>query len=129
MLAVEMAKADSLIKAIIIASNKSADEFPVYLRLAKYFPVYKWLPETFIRKAPIGWALEVNDDQKKLLRAILADSNPLFLKWAIGAIINWKEKVIPPNVRHIHGTADKLLPLPLCKSRFYDTRWYAPGIH
>lgn len=38
MLAAEMAKADEQMKVIIIASNKSADEFPAYLRFGKYFP-------------------------------------------------------------------------------------------
>jgi hypothetical protein len=31
------------------------------------------------------------------------------LKWAIGAILNWRENTIPANLRHIHGTKDRLL--------------------
>ena len=50
MLATEMAKADANLKAIIISSNKTADEFPSYLRIGKYFPFYKWLPGKFISK-------------------------------------------------------------------------------
>jgi pimeloyl-ACP methyl ester carboxylesterase len=81
MLATEMAKADPLMKAIIIASNKSSDEFPAYLRLAKYLPIYKWLPEVLIKKAPLHWILGVKEkEQKKLLCDIIADSNPAFLK-------------------------------------------------
>lgn len=119
MLATEMAKADSQMKAIIIASNKSSDEFPTYLRLAKYLPVYKWLPEVLIKNAPLHWILGVKEkEQKKLLRDIIADSNPAFLKWAIGAILHWKETAIPSNVLHIHGTADKLLPCRYVKADF-----------
>jgi len=119
MLAVEMAKADNLMKAIIIASNKSADEFPGYLRLAKYFPVYKWLPGKLLKTRKMTWILGAKgDEQKKLLRDILTDSNPAFLKWAIAAILNWKEKTIPANVLHIHGTADKLLPCRYVKADF-----------
>lgn len=114
----EMAKADSQIKAIIIASNKSADELPPYLRLAKYFPLYKWLPEIMIKNAPVGWLLGVKGEQKNLLHAILADSDPIFLKWAIGAVLHWKEKIVPTNVLHIHGTADKLLPCRYVKADF-----------
>jgi len=122
MLAVEMAKANAQMKAIIISSNKSADEFPAYLRLAKYLPVYKWLPEILIKNAPLNWILGVKEnEQKKLLRDILADSNPTFLKWAISAILNWKEKEIPSNVLHIHGTADKLLPCRYVKADFKIT--------
>lgn len=119
MLATEMAKADSLVKAIIIASSKSADEFPAYLRLTKYFPLYKWLPGALIKNIPLSRILGVKEnEQKKLLRSILADADPAFLKWAIGAIVNWKEKIIPANVQHIHGTADKLLPFRYVKADF-----------
>ena len=50
-----------------------------------------------------------------MLASILADVDPHFLKWAIGAILNWKAKTIPSNVKHIHGTRDKLLPLRYVK--------------
>lgn len=119
MLASEMAKADNFMKVIIIASNKSANEFPAYLRLTKYFPVYKWLPGKLLKTSRLHWILGVKGDaQKKLLRTILADSDPVFLKWAIGAILNWKEKTVPINVQHIHGTADKLLPFRYVKADF-----------
>ncbi|MGZ8510023.1 MAG: alpha/beta hydrolase [Chitinophagaceae bacterium] len=123
MLATEMAKADEQMKAIIIASNKSADEFPAYLRFAKYFPVYKWLPEKILKVPNLTWILGAKgDEQKKLLRDILADADPAFLKWAIGAIVNWTGKTIPPNVKHIHGTADKLLPC-----RYVNADFKIPG--
>jgi len=119
MLASEMAKADSRMKVIIIASNKTADEFPSYLRIAKHIPVYKWLPGKLLKTSRLNWMLGAKGvEQKKLLRAILADSDPAFLKWAIGAIVNWKMKTIPSNVKHIHGTADKLLPFRYVKADF-----------
>ena len=112
MLASEMAKTDPLMKAIIIASNKSANEFPYYLRIGKYFPVYKWLPEKLIRSGKsLNWMLGIKDKaQRKLLSDIVADIDPSFLKWSIDAILHWHEKDVPVNVIHIHGTADKLLP-------------------
>ncbi len=122
MLACEMAKADNKMKVIIIASNKSADEFPVYLRMAKYFPIYKWLPGKLLKTRKLNWMLGAKgEEQKKLIRAILSDSDPAFLKWAVGAILNWKEKIVPANVKHIHGTADKLLPFRYVKADFEIT--------
>ena len=44
MLLTEMAKADSKIEAILLSSNKTKSEFPLWLRLGKYFPMYKWIP-------------------------------------------------------------------------------------
>jgi len=118
MLATEMAKEDKLMNVIIIASNKSSAEFPAYLRVGKYLPVYKWLPEKLIKnKTLLNWILGVEkDEQKKLIAAIIADTDPFFLKWAIDAILRWKETSIPANVKHIHGTADKLLPYRLTKA-------------
>ncbi len=114
MLATEMAKADPQIEAVIIASNKSAREFPPYLRIGKYFPIYKWIPDFLMKKASIfTWILgPKGKEQEQLLKSIIRDMNPRFLKWAISAILDWKESDIPPNVRHIHGTRDRLL---LCR--------------
>lgn len=120
MLATEMARADDKINAIIIASNKSSDEFPFYLRIGKYLPLYKWLPSSLIKISyRFKWIFGVQDKKHtQLLAAILADVDPAFLKWAIGAILNWKGKVIPRNVKHIHGTADKLLPSRYVRADF-----------
>lgn len=120
MLATEMAKSDERVKAIIIASNKSSDEFPFYLRIGKYLPLYKWLPTTLIRVSyRFKWLFGVHDKKHaQLLASILADVDPHFLKWAIGAILNWKGKTIPSNVKHIHGTRDKLLPLRYVKPHY-----------
>jgi|SRR5688572_26174041 len=120
MLACEMAKGDPLMNVIIIASNKSATEFPSYLRVGKYFPFYRWLPENLIKSGrSLNWMFGVKDEtQKKLLANIVADIDPVFLKWAIGAILHWKEKEAPANVKHIHGTADKLLPFRYVKADY-----------
>jgi pimeloyl-ACP methyl ester carboxylesterase len=118
MLATEMAKEDKLMYVIIIASNKSSAEFPAYLRVGKYLPVYKWLPEKLIKnKTILNWVLGVEkDEQRKLINAIVADTDPFFLKWAIDAILHWKDTSITDNVKHIHGTADKLLPYRFTKA-------------
>lgn len=120
MLACEMAKADPLMNTIIIASSKSANEFPSYLRVGKYFPFYRWLPESVIKSSrSLNWMFGVKDEtQKKLLANIVADIDPYFLKWAIDAILHWKEKEEPANVKHIHGTADKLLPFRYVKADY-----------
>jgi hypothetical protein len=120
MLAAEMAKDDKQMNVIIIASNKSAAEFPSYLRAGKYLPLYKWLPEKLIKNTRlVNWVLGLKgDEQKKLLAEILAGTDLNFLKWAIEAILDWKEKETPANVKHIHGTADKLLPFKYVKADY-----------
>lgn len=113
MLAVEMAKANPSAKVVIFSSSKTANEFPSYLRAGSYFPFYIWtspsLAKNFMLRS--GWILGGKTKKAKdLLRQIILDSDTDFVKWAIGAILRWKNNIIPGNLVHIHGTADKLLP-------------------
>jgi len=119
MLATEMAKADPGTHVIIISSNKTADEFPKYLRIGKYFPFYKWMPGKLMKQSAylIKWVFGRNGkEQKKVFLEIIRDTDPDFTKWAIGAILNWKNKEIPANLVHMHGTADRLLPHRLVRA-------------
>jgi pimeloyl-ACP methyl ester carboxylesterase len=121
MLATEMAKADPNVRAIIIASNKIAGEFPRYLRAAKYFPVYKWLPAPIIKRSAwmIKWVMGRNGkEQKKVVLDIIRDTDISFAKWCMNAILHWNNKDIPRNLVHIHGTADRLLPYRLVKADY-----------
>lgn len=48
-------------------------------------------------------------EETKLLSAVMRDSNPFFMKWAIKAVLGWRSTKWPGSVFHIHGTADKIL--------------------
>lgn len=121
MLATEMAKADPNVKPIIISSNKTHLEFPGYLRLWKYFPVYNWVPPSIIKSTgrftkhfigPQGKA------QKETFSQIMHETDPVFTAWAIGAILNWKNTQVPANLIHIHGTGDRLLPFSYVNNHY-----------
>lgn len=119
MLATEMAKADPDIHAIIIASSKTTKEFPSYLRMAKYFPLYNWMPGKMLKRSAymVKWVLGKNQkEQKRIILEIIRDTDIEFVKWAFGAILNWKNEIVPDNIIHIHGTADRLLPYRLVKA-------------
>jgi pimeloyl-ACP methyl ester carboxylesterase len=121
MLASEMAKAEPGIKAIIISSNKSSKEFPSYLRVGKYIPVYKWMPFWLIKSGHAVYSRifgTKGKEEKKLMKQIIADSDPRFIKWAIQSILHWKSNDAPANIIHIHGTADILLPYRLVKADY-----------
>lgn len=119
MLTTEMANASPNIKAIIISSNKLPTEFPRLLKIGKVFPVYKWTSGSFNKKfnQTFSWFLGVKGtEQRKVRQDLIRDSDPKFTKWAIEAILHWKNKTIPKNIVHIHGTADKLLPYRYVKA-------------
>ena len=41
-----------------------------------------------------------------MFNSMLENSSPWFLRWAMGAVLKWKNKVIPPNIYHIVGDND-----------------------
>jgi pimeloyl-ACP methyl ester carboxylesterase len=52
---------------------------------------------------------------KKLLKKILHDTDSRFLKWALVRMGGWNRKERVENLFHIHGTADKLIPIVIVK--------------
>lgn len=121
MLVMEMAKADKNIKGIIIASSKTHREIPSALRIGNYFPLYKWMPSSvskFIISHTTWLLCDNKPEHKKMIREIIATSDMQFVRWAISAILRWKNSIVPPNIIHIHGTADKLLPYRLVKTDY-----------
>ncbi|MCF0071367.1 alpha/beta hydrolase [Dyadobacter sp. CY261] len=52
---------------------------------------------------------------KKLLKDILHDTDSKFLKWALIRMSGWGRKDRAENLFHIHGTADKLIPIVIVK--------------
>lgn len=50
---------------------------------------------------------------KSLLKSILHDTDSKVLKWALIQMSSWNRKTKAPNLYHIHGTADKLIPIKL----------------
>lgn len=121
MLATEIAKSDPSVKAIIISSNKIKKEFPKILLTGKYIPAYKWMPASFLKKGSLFRKLFFGPKvtkQKEVFNAILNDTDYTFTKWAIQSILQWNNSIIPENIIHIHGTADKLLPFKLVKEDY-----------
>ncbi|MFM7429620.1 MAG: hypothetical protein ACKO1F_06940 [Flammeovirgaceae bacterium] len=50
-------------------------------------------------------------EEKILLKQIIHDTSPLFLKWAINEILHWKNVERPDNVLLINGTRDRIFPI------------------
>ena len=119
MLATEIAKKYPRTKAIIISSSKTHSEIPSYLRFWRHFPIYK-LHSDRIKNRAGSFVLSIlgakGVEQKKLQLEIMKSSDAAFTRWAMDAIVNWKNTIVPKNIVHIHGTADKLLPYQYVKA-------------
>jgi pimeloyl-ACP methyl ester carboxylesterase len=113
-IAVEMSKQIATEKIIIISSTKNQQEIPFYFKMFRWLPIYLLLPTKFllwIGQILASWFFSLNSlDDRKLLKAILFDTDAHFLKWAIHQIVIWKNELIPENIYHIHGESDRIFP-------------------
>lgn len=113
MIAVEVARQIDTERVILISSAKTKSEIPFYYRLAGRLNLHKLLPAALLKRSNLitDWFFGVNSAfEKQLLKHILADTDPIFLKWAIDQVVRWKNQTPPPNLFHIHGTSDRILP-------------------
>lgn len=114
MLAVEMAQQIKCRQVILLSSAKNRHEIPLLYRFWGQFRLHKLLPVALLKWAnPITyWLFGMQTPaEKALLKAILRDTDPVFLKWAIHAIVSWKQEKSPAGIVHIHGDCDRVLPL------------------
>lgn len=118
MLAVEIARLTNPKLVILISSIKGSDELPWYYKLVGIFKLHKLLPATAIKtpKAAGFYFIGTRDrESRKIITQMSNSANPVFVKWAVNAIVNWKSKEHPKNVFHIHGTDDHILPIRFTK--------------
>jgi pimeloyl-ACP methyl ester carboxylesterase len=114
MIAVEMSKHIEAEKVILISSAKTKFDIPIYFRIVGKLRLNRLVPTTPLKTVnPVMfWFFGTKTQmEKNLLRAIIKDTDKGFLRWAIDKIVNWKNTSVPENLVHIHGTADKILPL------------------
>ena len=113
MIAVEISKQVNLSKVILISSIKKVNEAPAYFNFFKALPVYKLIPGkvmtgvgsliklVFGKMAPADLAL---------FKSMLSTSSPVFLKWSMGAALNFNNRADIPNLYHIIGDKDLVFP-------------------
>lgn len=100
---------------LIISSVRARNELSSFIRFSGKIGLYKLMPiKRMLKPSRINYWLfgTRTDSEKKLLDQILADSDPVFTKWAIRQITNWQRKEpVPAKVLHIHGDADRIFKI------------------
>ena len=93
---------------ILISSVDNHGDIPLLYRIGG--PFVKWIPRKFT-VLPDWWIkLLFRSRENALLDAMLKDSDPVFNKWAIGRVCNWKNALPPENVIKLGGSRDLVLP-------------------
>lgn len=124
MMAIEIAKQIPVKAVILISSVKSAEELPVWMKFfgkckAEYLlpsvPLKSIKPLNAIR--PIqNYFLGAHSPEAIAIANEFRDNvDPLYLKWSIRQIFNWKNNWAPAQVFHLHGDNDKLFPISKVK--------------
>lgn len=113
MLAVELAKVLQPEKVILISSAATHHELPTIARIANLTSLHRVLPSRIYK--PPTWAsflgFPMDRPKREIAKGIIRDMDHVFIKWALGAIVTWRNDVIPKNMVHIHGRLDPIIPL------------------
>lgn len=120
-MAIEVAKHIPIDKVIIISSVKNKYEIPFYLRWAAAINLHLLLPVNYLKRANAisYWLFGANTQtEKTLLKDILLQTDSTFLKWALAKIGKWQNLQTHPNLVHIHGTTDKILPIKFTQPNY-----------
>lgn len=120
MLASELSKIISPKTLIIISSLASYHELPWYFKLAGKLRIQKVLPPSIYRHATLlnRFMGPGNREMKAIVYSYVKNTDPEFIKWSLNVIVNWAHTEKLPNLVHIHGSKDHLLPCKFVKADY-----------
>lgn len=114
MCSVEISKELRPLKTFIISSAKTGNEIPLKMKIFRKLPIHKLMNDDIFKKSALLIKKQFgifSGEQKKKFLEMLDTAPKNYFVGAINCIINWNNTTYPENVIHIHGTADKVLPI------------------
>lgn len=120
MIAIEIAKLYTPKKLIIISSISNYHSFPKMMKAVGFLHIYQFIPVSWLKSGSMVKRIFMAETPpvKRLIEEMIRDSNGLFIRWALGAVANWKNEVIPQNLVHIHGESDEIFPIKYCNPNY-----------
>jgi len=119
MLTVEIGKIIPVKKIILVSSAKTSAELPLK---GRFLATVTGLLPCSIFSIPFPFILNrfgvENEAEAALITDFIRTSDGNFMKWALRAILNWNNSIFPTNIIHIHGDADKLIPINNVKADY-----------
>lgn len=112
MLAQEMTKFKKPKQLFLVSTANSISQINPLLVFVSKLGLHKILPSVFFQWSNVltEWVFGAKSkNSKTVLKEILKDTDPVFVRRAISAIMNWKGSDKSPAKR-IHGNKDKLIP-------------------
>jgi hypothetical protein len=120
MLCSELSRIISPKKIVLVSTSKNRKELPWFIRLFKYIPIHKVIPEKQHRKMAYEgrWFIGFGRAYIPQYLGMINSMETNYFKNAINIIVNWERKEFPENYIHIHGNADKLLMYKYVKANY-----------
>lgn len=112
MIASELTKTMTPRKTILISTAATKYELPWMAAVSRTLKLHDFLPALIYR--PPTWTtylnFPTNKKHREVAKGIIRDMDTAFIKWALGAIVNWDNETVPDNMLHIHGRLDPIIP-------------------
>lgn len=114
MVAVELAKIVAPKTVVLISSAANRGQLPPLYRWAGRLGLHHLVLITLVRRMGrlANWFFGVKQPaETEVLQQYLHHTPAQLLKWSIASIVKWKNADLPHNILHLHGTADRVLPI------------------
>lgn len=120
MVASEIARKKKPVKTIIISSLASSAELPWYFKRAGQLGLHKALPVNFLKVATLLNRVvgAGSPEDKAVIYHYIKNADPYFIRWSLNAIVNWNQPERLPDIVHLHGDKDHLLPARFTRPDF-----------
>ena len=110
LIATEISKFLKPMFTILISSAQTRQELRPIYRWIDRTKIVNILPSYFFKVPRFIACYAFGTRNKTLLYPILEDLDPAFAKWAIGALLSWKNREYLNQMLKISGSKDKILP-------------------
>ncbi len=97
-------------KTFVISSATKSSELPWLFSIVGKLKFIHWIPKKLLKPNVRIAAFLFGTKKKKILKAIIDDTDLDFLKWGIYAITTWKKPESDSKIVTLHGTKDKVIP-------------------
>lgn len=105
-------------KVILLSSVNNYNELPLYYRWAAMLGIHQLLPSRPGQSSNflLNWLFGLKtENDAALLSDVLKNTDPVFSRWAIHALLTWNRKQTDDKVIRIHGDRDRVLPVTVFK--------------
>jgi pimeloyl-ACP methyl ester carboxylesterase len=109
-MSVEIAKRIPPAYTILISSIPLSSELPPLYRLAGALKLGRLIPASLFKIAALTKHSLFPGRNRRLMRRVIRDGDNRFIYWALNAVLEWKNEVLPQPLFHLHGTRDEVFP-------------------